>query len=380
MHITLHLTTACNFNCNYCYAHPKTKGVEMTKEVLDKALEFASNTKQRNIGVVFFGGEPLLKKELIEYAVNKCKQIEKENEFRSHYHFKITTNGALLDEDFLNFSTKYGINIGLSLDGNKEMHDANRRTFNNHGTFNEINEKVDLILEKQPYTKIFSVVNPNTLQYYAKSVEFLIERGFKYIISSLNFDTEWKDSDLRELEKQYKKIAKLYKKWTLEERKFYFSPFEMKFANHIRGNEDNCFGCNLSLKQISIAPDGLIYPCVQFVQDAIHNKDFSIGNVWDGFNENRNTLTAKSQKRNEECANCAFINRCYNTCSCLNYQTTGMINEISPILCETEKMLVPIVDKLGEELYRIKAPMFIQKHYNTAYPLLSMLEDDANSQ
>jgi uncharacterized protein len=40
-------------------------------------------------------------------------------------------------------------------------------------------------------------------------------------------------------------------------------------------------------------------------------------------------------------------------------------------------MLVPIVDELGEKLYKAKAAMFIQKQYNTVYPLLSMLEDDA---
>jgi len=68
--------------------------------------------------------------------------------------------------------------------------------------------------------------------------------------------------------------------------------------------------------------------------------------------------------------------RCYNTCSCLNWQTTGNINEISPILCETERILIPIVDKLGKELYEKKSKMFIQKQYNVAFPILSLLEDE----
>jgi uncharacterized protein len=44
-------------------------------------------------------------------------------------------------------------------------------------------------------------------------------------------------------------------------------------------------------------------------------------------------------------------------------------------VCETEKMLTPIVDTLGERLYKKKAPLFIQKHYNSVYPILSLLED-----
>ncbi|MDR1516611.1 MAG: SPASM domain-containing protein [Dysgonamonadaceae bacterium] len=132
-------------------------------------------------------------------------------------------------------------------------------------------------------------------------------------------------------------------------------------------------------RQISIAPDGLIYPCVQFVKDGINNKAYSIGNVWDGFNEKRAELLDESIIEKETCRECAIKSRCYNTCSCLNYQTTGSINAVSPLLCSTERMLAPIVDKLGEELYKKRATMFIQKQYNTVYPLLSMLEDEAKN-
>ena len=377
MHVTLHLTTACNFQCSYCYAHPTTQGIEMTEEIVDKSIEFATKIGGTNIGIIFFGGEPLLRKDLIRYAVEKCKELEIKNKHQAHYHFKITTNGYLLDEDFLSFSQFAKINIGLSLDGTREAHDANRRQTNSKGTFDHIEPKLDLLLKKQPYTKIFQVVNPNNVEFYAESVQFFIDKGFKYIISSLNYEGDWTDKKLKELENQYKKLAKLYKKWTLEERKFYFSPFEMKFATHIRGNEDNCYGCKLSERQISIAPDGLIYPCVQFVKDGASNKTYSIGNVWNGFNEKRTELLNESLTEKETCRECAIKTRCYNTCSCLNYQTTGTINAVSPLLCTTEKMLVPVVDKLGAELYKAKAAMFIQKQYNTVYPLLSMLEDDA---
>jgi uncharacterized protein len=351
----------------------------MTQDIVDKSIEFATKIGGTNIGIIFFGGEPLLKKDLILYAVEKCKAIEISNKYQSHYHFKITTNGLLLDEEFLEFSRTAGIAIGLSLDGAKAAHDANRKFPNGKGTFDFIAPKLDLLLKKQPYTKIFQVINPNNVEYYADSVNFFVEKGFKYIISSLNYDAEWTEKSLKELDNQYKKIAKRYKKWTLDERKFYFSPFEMKFATHIRGNADNQYGCKLSQRQISIAPDGLIYPCVQFVKDGISNKAFSIGNVWDGFNEMRTILLNESLTEKETCRECAIKTRCYNTCSCLNYQTTGMINAVSPLLCATERMLVPIVDALGAELYKVKAPMFIQKQYNTVYPLLSMLEDDAHS-
>ena len=43
-------------------------------------------------------------------------------------------------------------------------------------------------------------------------------------------------------------------------------------------------------------------------------------------------------------------------------------------------MLMPIADRLGRELYRRRDPHFLHKHYNAAYPVLSMIEDALSSQ
>ena len=42
-------------------------------------------------------------------------------------------------------------------------------------------------------------------------------------------------------------------------------------------------------------------------------------------------------------------------------------------------MLMPIADRLGRELYRQRNPHFLHKHYNAAYPVLSMIEDALSS-
>ena len=59
----------------------------------------------------------------------------------------------------------------------------------------------------------------------------------------------------------------------------------------------------------------------------------------------------------------------------LNFQTTGSIDHIPAVLCENERMIFPIVDRLAERLYKSRDPMFIQRHYNPAFPILSFLED-----
>ena len=67
--------------------------------------------------------------------------------------------------------------------------------------------------------------------------------------------------------------------------------------------------------------------------------------------------------------------RCNNTCGCLNWQATGTINQVSPVLCRYEQMMMPIADRVAERLYRKRDPIFLHKHYNAAYPILSLLED-----
>ena len=45
------------------------------------------------------------------------------------------------------------------------------------------------------------------------------------------------------------------------------------------------------------------------------------------------------------------------------------------ILCEHERILFPLVDRMAERLYRDRNGMFIQKHYNQIFPLISLVED-----
>ena len=373
MHITLHITTGCNMRCDYCYS-PPIQRIDMTEEVAHKSVEYVANIDPGNTGIIFFGGEPLLKKDLIISTIETCKQLRAKYGFA--YHFKVTTNGLLLDEPFLEYASSVGLIIALSIDGIREAHDQHRRTSAGKDTFDILQAKIDLLLRYQPYAIALMVVTPETVRYYAESVEYLFEKGFKYLVVSLDYAGNWTDADVQELRRQYVVLAKLYERLIFEQRKFYFSPFETKFATHIKGDDASCHRCLLGKRQISVGPDGTIYPCVQFVKDGVSNKEYSIGNVWSGIDdEKRELLFQLSLKRDEPCQKCALAARCNNSCSCLNWQTTGSINTISPVLCETERILIPIVDNLGEKLYSQRAPMFIQKHYNAVYPIISFLED-----
>ncbi len=233
-----------------------------------------------------------------------------------------------------------------------------------------------VLLSYQPYANALVTITRSTVKYYAKSVEYLFSKGFKYIIASLNYPDDWNDDDILILKREYQKISDMYEKKAIRGDKFYFSPFEVKLATHIKGKDTQCIRCALAQRQISIAPDGTFYPCVQFVGNGHNHREFSIGNLESGIDEfRRGLLFEESKQVFTACAQCALQHRCNYNCSCLNWQTTGKISAISPVLCETERLLIPIVDRLGERLYNNKVPAFLAKHYNESYPFLSLMED-----
>ena len=103
MHLTLHLTNRCNLACRYCYQ--RHGGEDMDFETAAAAIDRLATGN--NPGVIFFGGEPLLRKDLILRVIDRCEAREP-----NRFHYKVTTNGTLLDEAFLDEACRRRLAIG----------------------------------------------------------------------------------------------------------------------------------------------------------------------------------------------------------------------------------------------------------------------------
>lgn len=367
MHLTLHITNKCNLRCKYCYV--RQGGESITHETAFAAVDMAAESK-KPCGLVFFGGEPLLERELIYDIIEYSQKIRKET--GQTFYYKITTNGTLLDEDFLKFSSGINMMVGFSHDGYAQ--DDCRIFSDGTGTAEILEKKIPLLLKYQPYAVAMCTVNPETVSKLAQSAEWLFNQGFRYITISPNYDksAKWDKKSIATLETEYKKLAELYIKWTRENIKFYLSCFEMKILSHLRGEKYCEDRCQLGRKQVSVAPNGKLYPCVQFLDDA----EFEMGDVFSGIDaEKRKIIEEKGSVISPDCEKCAINKRCNHTCGCLNRQATGSIGEISPVQCAHERILLPIADSIAEKLYKERNTLFIHKHYNEFYPVLSLIED-----
>jgi uncharacterized protein len=358
--------------CSYCYAPPHD-AAPMTEAIGRQALDLGAKLTAESCGVVFFGGEPLLCKPLIAGIVDYARHLERGRAGR--FHFKMTTNGLLLDDEFLEFAIRSDILVAMSFDGVREAHDRHRHLVDGGPTYDILLERLKTLLAVRPYSSILMCVNPDTAQYLADSCSFLLDLGVRYLIVSLNYAADWSERDMKVLGKQCQRLGKLYIQWTRAGRKFYLSPFEVKLSSHINRHCWRKERCELAQRQISVDPQGYLFPCVQFPK-AGPDSDWCIGHVSTGIVEERRAhIHASSEEEKEFCRSCAIKERCHNTCGCLNWQTTGTINGISPVLCRYEQMLMPIADRVGKVLYKKRDPLFLHKHYNSAYPVLSLLED-----
>ncbi len=83
MYRTLHLTTSCNMNCRYCYSKLE-KTIDMSEEVLLQTIKYAFKESKHTCGIIFSGGEPLLKKELVALTLEECEKQHWVNELIYH--------------------------------------------------------------------------------------------------------------------------------------------------------------------------------------------------------------------------------------------------------------------------------------------------------
>ena len=177
MHFTLHLTDACNLRCRYCYVNQSTHS--MTLDTAKAAVDLAAKDPGHH-GLIFFGGEPLLQRQLIYDTVAYAQSLRLPGKF----HYKITTNGTLLDREFLDFSQKNQVFIALSHDGIAQ--DINRIGPEDSGTFDALEPIAKSLLRVRPYAPVMMTVAPNTVRFYAQGVQYLYELGFRYLICTID--------------------------------------------------------------------------------------------------------------------------------------------------------------------------------------------------
>jgi len=161
----------CNFNCKYCFENIEPK--YMSEETICNIEKFIENRLKNNLinnlGVSWYGGEPLLSKNIIKRL---SKTFRKVNSYRA----TLFTNGFAFDEDFINNIPNYGIDlIHITLDGPSEINDKYRYLKNKQiGTYKKIKENIEKITNKYGNKVYFNIrvnLDYENQNYYQQLIE-----------------------------------------------------------------------------------------------------------------------------------------------------------------------------------------------------------------
>lgn len=130
-------TLDCNFRCIYCYEDHRKE--YMSKDTASKILKFLENEmpSAKLVLLHWFGGEPLLAPEIVNYITTRAYQIA--NQAGVKLVAQMTTNGYCLTGDLLEELIDAGIlDYQITIDGNKGSHNKMRVGLNNTETYDVI--------------------------------------------------------------------------------------------------------------------------------------------------------------------------------------------------------------------------------------------------
>jgi uncharacterized protein len=145
------ITYNCNFACPYCYEKEVGTSPVISKAMVDKV--FLDNPNIEHIS--FFGGEPFINtnREIIKYIISKAPNAK----------YSAISNGYYLLEYIDILKSIDIINIQVTIDGSKEVHNKSRCLLNGSPTYDKIMDGIKACVENKIPIKIRMNVSPENL-------------------------------------------------------------------------------------------------------------------------------------------------------------------------------------------------------------------------
>ena len=141
----------CNLSCSYC-AESATmpKRQPINKETLNQALTklFLWSKPKTPISIHLGSGEPLLFPQNVQKIGKQAKNLAKKHG-RSLSLF-LTTNGTCLTDEIIEWLIEDGWNVKISLDGDIQTHNKNRKYKTGQGTYNEASQAAKIFTKRIP--------------------------------------------------------------------------------------------------------------------------------------------------------------------------------------------------------------------------------------
>ncbi|MCL2593539.1 MAG: radical SAM protein [Defluviitaleaceae bacterium] len=308
--LTIATTMDCNMACPYCYENRVEK--YMTEEIQEAVYKFSENyikmNNCKNLGVTWYGGEPLMNKDAIynlsEKFIKLCEELE------ISYAAGIVTNGALLDRETGERLKEYKVSFAqITIDGMPEFHNKRRILRDGRDSFDIIvnniesckdlfNISVRINVDKENLSSLDELTNffynekkwVNSPSFYLAPVR---DDNDDYDVTKTTcfYGNEFSSIDMENLKK-----------------KSQYDRNSIKYAAYPRVRGNFCGGDSLS--GFVVGPDGYLYKCWN---EADHI-DKNIGSVTNGLSFNGEHTKWLLIEPQDKCLECKFYPICRGGC------------------------------------------------------------------
>lgn len=367
------VTSRCNMGCKYCVVNMPEKQTAtdvqespmMSREVADAALSvFFRELGKCNAPVAkitFYGGEPLLNKDLLCYLVPKIRSLRYTGQ-KAPIEILCFTNGLQYDESVASMFKEHDVTVGFSIDGTQEQHDTARKGSGGESTFEQIIRNYHRYCEKEIRTGISCTIGAHNVAYLPQIARYFAD---ELKARSVQFQTpiQMKDNSnplyvsMKDAARSALEGFKYLRSKNIEEglalRRI--APFTQGIF-HYR----DCLAVG---GELSVATDGTIGPCHNAIGS---NKDLFRGNILD---ENCNPFVnsvftewySRMPLNMTACQQCPFIALCGGGCPYNAFLTKGSIWEIDPQQCDFMKEFMNwLLEDIWERYWGV-----MQKHTTT---------------
>lgn len=355
-YITFVVTERCPLRCTYCYEdhdrhkHGKTMTKETGRQIVDfifdeqKINGYFDHNKVKGVVLDFIGGEPLLEIDLIDYIVDyfKYKAILLKHHWLNSFMINISSNGVLYFTEkvqkFLN-KNKDLVSLGITIDGNKDLHDACRVFPDGSGSYDIVSKAIKAQSNLQCTTTTKITLSPENIPFISESIIHLWELGIDAINGGPVFENVWSPEDCVVYFDELIKLSNYIIDSDLYTHK-YTSLFDEKLG--VKSDNDKNF-CGGTGNMLSFDYNGNAFPCLRYMQHSLHSqKEQPIGNLEHGMDGDENPFLKElkeitySSQSPQKCIDCKVSLGCA-WCSGYNYDCFGTPNMRATFNCEMHK-------------------------------------------
>lgn len=184
LNIIFQLTDKCVLSCKYCFARGShgEKTNSFTDDMLEKAIRQAFGTRHKSVVFEWTGGEAFLVG--IDFY-KKVVDFQKKHATKE-YSNAVQTSGCLLDKELIDYLIENDFSISTTLDGPKEIHNANRPTAKGKESYDLVQETRRYFKEKTGRNMGFiATITKNNLGREKEMLDFVASQGLNSFHSNL---------------------------------------------------------------------------------------------------------------------------------------------------------------------------------------------------